>query len=97
MEEEELIGPEEGEEQDASEERPSQENPATAPTGGSFYSGLTVKDSRELRKDWYERGLITKKDWEEWLHNDGPDPLFAALRRRCEARDRDLRREERRE
>jgi len=36
VEEEELIGPEEGEEQDASEERPSQENPATAPTAGEL-------------------------------------------------------------
>ena len=97
VEEEEFVDGEEDEGDEPREQRPSKENPAPEPTAEEIYFALTARERKGIRKKWHREGMISPKDWEDWLRDEGPDPLLMAIRRSCRVRDRVLREEERQE
>src|ERR1019366_5378803 len=52
------------------------------------YSAMSVEDRIAMRKDCDKKGLVRPDEFEDFLWNNGPDPLLLAITRLWEERER---------
>src|ERR1035437_6189520 len=52
------------------------------------YSAMSVEERIAMRKDYDKKGLVRPDEFEDFLWNNGPDPLLLAITRLWEERER---------
>ena len=77
--------PDEGEENDgrrdqaAADQTEAQRLPAPPPLPEELYAALTLEERRALRKKFDKDGLLPPEEFENYIMQDGPDPLLLAM------------------
>jgi hypothetical protein len=66
----------------------AQNSSASLPSPDELYQSLDPEQRMEMRESFNNRGLFDPRQFEDYVLNNGPDPLLIAIARMCVKRDR---------